>query len=331
MRIMQLTNDGQAVPLPISPESWPGLWEKLSLQRDPFWLDLTGAADGTFVESLLLEQFGFHPLAVDDALHETHAPKLDNWESYLYIVLQDVAYQAEQRQILLPEIDVFLGERYLVTYHKESATAVDQLWGLVQGNERWLQHGADHLLYRLIDEIVNNYTAALEQLEDDVIQLESDIFAEPAPRLLEQLTVYKRIILRIRRVLTSQREVVNKLARDIHAVIDAEDRVYFRDVYDHLVRLHELSDNTRELVTSSMEIYLSLINNRMNDIMKTLTLITTLFMPLTFLTGFFGMNFFQAVMPSSFWTGAPMLIFILLIMLLLPMFMYGWIRRRAWM
>jgi magnesium transporter len=94
MHIMQLTNDGQAVSLPISPESWPGLWEKLSLQRDPFWLDLTGAADAAFVESLLLEQFGFHPLAVDDALHETHAPKLDNWESYLYIVLQDVAYQA---------------------------------------------------------------------------------------------------------------------------------------------------------------------------------------------------------------------------------------------
>ena len=327
MRLMQLADTGQTVTSVITPD----LAETALPETGFFWLDLSNGANIAFIESLLLQQFAFHPLAIDDALHQTHMPKLDDWESYLYIVLQDVDDQAEKRQISLPELDVFLGERYLVTYHKVPVTAVDKVWSLCQRNSHWLERGADHILYRLIDEMVNNYMAALERLEDDVSQMEDDIFADPSPQLLEQLNSYKRIILQIRRVLTPQREVVNKLARDGYAVIGVEDRLYFRDVYDHLVRLYELSDNARELITSSMEIYLSLVNNRMNEIMKTLTFIATLFMPLTFLTGFFGMNFFQAVLPSDFWTGANMLIFVLLVMLLLPLLMYQWVRRRAWM
>jgi magnesium transporter len=330
VRMMRLDNRGQLALIPITPESWPSAWDKAQSETTLFWLDLNESADLTFVESLL-QQFGFHPLAVDDALRETHTPKLDDWESYLYIVLQDVGYQAEKRQLSLPEIDIFLGNHYLITYHKEPATAVDRVWQLGQRNHHWLQHGADHLLYRLIDEIVNNYLAALDWLEDDVVQLESAIFADPSPELLEQLTDYKRVILHIRRAISPQRELVNKLARDSYAVIDAAARIYFRDVYDHLVRLYELSDNARDMVTSSMEIYLSLVNNRMNEIMKTLTLIATLFMPLTFLTGFFGMNFFQAVLPTHFWTGANMLVFVLIVMLLLPLLMYQWVQRRAWM
>ena len=327
MRLMHLADKGQTVTSAITPD----LAEKALPETGFFWLDLSNGANIAFIESLLLRQFAFHPLAVDDALHETHTPKLDDWESYLYLVLQDVDYEAEKQQISLPELDVFLGERYLVTYHKAPVAAVDKVWNLCQRNSHWLERGVGHLLYRLIDEIVNNYMAALERLEDDVSQMENDLFADPSPQLLERLSSYKRIILRIRRVLTPQREVVNKLARDSYAVVEIEDRLYFRDVYDHLVRLYELSDNARELITSSMEIYLSLVNNRMNEIMKTLTLIATLFMPLTFLTGFFGMNFFQAVLPSHFWTGANMLIIVLLVMLIIPLLMYRWVRHRAWM
>jgi magnesium transporter len=327
MRLMQLADKGQTVTSVITPD----LAETALPETGFFWLDLSSVADTAFIESLLLGQFVFHPLAVDDALNETHTPKLDDWGSYLYLVLQDVDYEAEERQISLPELDVFLGERYLVTYHNIPVAAVDKVWSLCQRNSHWLERGPDHLLYRLIDEIVNNYMAALERLEDDVSQMENDLFTDPSPQLLERLSSYKRIILRIRRALTPQRELVNKLARDSYAVVGIEGRLYFRDVYDHLARLYELSENARELITSSMEIYLSLVNNRMNEIMKALTLIATLFMPLTFLTGFFGMNFFQPMFPSNFWTSANMLAVVLLVMLLLPLLMYRWVRRRAWM
>jgi magnesium transporter len=133
-------------------------------------------------------------------------------------------------------------------------------------------------------------------------------------------------------VLSPLREVLNKLARDDYDVIDAKDRVYFRDVYDHLVRLHDISESLRDLVGGVLDTYLSVINNRMNEIMKTLTLITTLFMPITFVTGFFGMNFFQPVSTElSRWTSNPAFIVMLTIVIVTPMGMFLWMRRRNWM
>lgn len=238
-------------------------------------------------------------------------------------------YNAASGTVAMPELDLFLGKQYLVTYHHEAVTAVDRVWQLCQRNSHWLQHGADHLVYRLIDEIVNNYTAVLDQLESRIVQLENQIFTQPAAPLLESMTHYKRNVLEIRRVLSPQREVVNKLARDPFLVVGEKDQVYFRDVHDHMVRL--TNDSVRDLLTGNMELYLSVVNNRMNDIMKTLTIITTLFMPLTFITGFFGINFFQTVLPSEAWTGPGMLILALAAMVLLPLVMFIWMRRRAWM
>ena len=123
----------------------------------------------------------------------------------------------------------------------------------------------------------------------------------------------------------------NKLARDDYAVIDSQDRVFFRDVYDHLVRLYEINESMRDLVAGAVDTYLSVINNRMNDVMKTLTTITTLFMPISFVAGFFGMNFFQPVLSSEHWTGLPSLVLVLVAMVATPVGMYLWMRGRRWM
>jgi magnesium transporter len=128
-----------------------------------------------------------------------------------------------------------------------------------------------------------------------------------------------------------QREVFNKLARGDDQVIDKQERVFFRDIYDHLVRLYDISESLRDLISGVLETYLSVINNRMNDVMKTLTIITTIFMPISFLTGFFGMNFFAADPPFSAWTSQPVLIIILSIFICLPIGMYIWMRSRKWM
>lgn len=328
MRILYLNAAGELELL----NSLPTGWRLEALQRtELLWVDINQAESIEVVEQFLSEQFGFHPLAIDDALHETHMPKVDDWDSYLYLVLQDLLYERHKNHIALPELDVFLGKQYLVTYHLEQISAVDHVWQQCQRNGRWLQHGADHLLYHLIDEVVNNYTAVLEQLESQILQMENHILTNPTAALLEELAVFKRIVLQIRRILAPQREMVSKLARDPYFVIGEKDQVYFRDVHDHMVRLYNQSDSVRDLLMGSMELYLSMVNNRMNNIMKTLTIITTLFMPLTFITGFFGMNFFQAVFPSSIWTGPTMLLLTLLGLIVLPLIMFYWMRHHDWM
>jgi magnesium transporter len=138
-------------------------------------------------------------------------------------------------------------------------------------------------------------------------------------------------VLRLRRTIVPHREVFNKLARGDFVLIEEPDQAYYRDIYDHMVRLQEINENLRELIGGALDTYLSVINNRMNDVMKTLTIITTLFMPLSFLTGFFGMNFFQAVVPMESWTGKSAFIIALLGMVFIPTGMFLWMRRRVWM
>jgi magnesium transporter len=171
----------------------------------------------------------------------------------------------------------------------------------------------------------------VEGLDDAIERIEDTVLGAPTPSLPEQIAALRRPLLHLRRIIVPQREVLNKLARGDYAVIGSEDRVFFRDVYDHLVRLHDITEGQRELLGGSLETYLSIVNNRMTDVMRTLTVITTLFMPVTFLAGFFGMNFFQSTVPFDAWTGRVAFAIMVLAMILLPTGMFLWIRRRAWM
>ncbi len=228
-------------------------------------------------------------------------------------------------------MDAFLGTNYLVTHRARPVAAVDRLWAACQRDERHLKKGSAHLLYRLADELVADYMPVVEGFDEAIDDVEDLIFSAPTPSLLEQLFALKRALVHLRRIIGPQREVLNKLARGDYAVVDAKDRVFFRDVYDHLVRLHDITESLRDLVGGALDTYLSVVSNRMNDVMKTLTVITTLFMPMSFLAGFFGMNFFQATVSFEAWTGSVAFGLMIAAMILLPLGMYLWIRRRAWM
>lgn len=306
---------------------------KTVLQSDAglLWMDFEATA-ADIDEKLLTELFGFHPLAVDDALQETHVSKVDDWGGYLYIVLSPVVFEKTNGSFLeIRELDVFLGKNYLVTHHDQSLTAIDRVWTASQRDERHLSQGADHLLYRIIDEVVAQYMPVVEAIDDEVDYLESEIFSVPGPDVLSRIFSLKRSILQLRRIIGPQREVLNKLARDDFKVIDARARIYFRDVYDHMVRLHDLTESLRDLIGGTLDTYLSVINNRMNDIMKTLTVITTLFMPISFVASFFGMNYFYPNVKTDEWTNLPAFVVTLAIMVLLPTAMIAWVRRRGWM
>lgn len=294
------------------------------------WLDFTGEPPEV-CEPILLDVFGFHPLAVDDALREVHVPKLDDWGDYLYLAIHAVGYDpAAEEPLTTHEFDAFLGDRHLVTHHDDPIPAVDRVWDRIGRDNRSLEGGVDHLYYALADEIILGYLRNVERVDEVIEALEDSVFLEPTPKTLESIFALKRGLLRLRRIVGPQREVFNRLARDDFRMIDKKDRVYFRDVYDHLVRLHDINESMRDQATGVLEIYLSVINNRMNEIMKTLTLITTIFMPISFLVGFFGMNYFGAPLDFSAWTSLPSFSVTLLILILTPLALYFWFRRRAW-
>ena len=249
---------------------------------------------------------------------------------HIYLVLHAIVFDEQSEGIGTVELDLFLGDRYVVSYHEQPIAAVDRVWKLCQRDRRHLRKGADHLLYRLADELVASYMPVIERMDELIDRIEDQLFDHPAATTIERLFALKRALLHLRRILAPQREVFNKLARDDYVVIDIADRIFFRDVYDHLVRLHDISESLRDLVSGALDTYLSVINNRMNEIMKTLTLITTLFMPLSFVTGFFGMNFFQPTIPLGAWTGQITFALVLVGMLLIPLGMYLWMRKRAW-
>ena len=318
---------GNSIQKDLPPEKFSELVQN---PQGVLWVDFISEPPETSLP--ILQDFKFHPLAIDDALQETHVPRLDDWGDYLYIVFNymDVKKDGEGWESHVDELDIFLGKNYIVTHHDERITAIEETWISCDRDPRTLQEGADHLLYKIADYLITEYMPIVEKIDDAIDQIEDQLFERPSPRTLEQLFALKRVLLAMRRIVLPQREVMNKLARDDFQVVDPKDRIFFRDLYDHLVRLHDLNESLRDLVGGVLDTYLSVVNNRMNEIMKTLTVITVLFMPLTFVTGFFGMNFFEPLGLMKGWTSNPAFDIVLAITVLLPFGMYLWMRRRTW-
>lgn len=308
----------------IPPEEFPRL---IKDRRGLLWVDFSGETPEASLP--VLESFGFHPLAIDDALQEIHSPKVDDWDEYLYIVLNYMMVSADWESAI-DELDVFVGRNYIVTHHDQPMDFVDEVWALYLRDPRHAHEGADHLLYRLADNLVTHYMPIVERVDEALDEIEDQVFDRPSPATLQHLFTLKRLLLTMRRVTLPQREVLNKLARDDFRVIDPRDRIFFRDIYDHLVRVHDLNESLRDLVGGVLDTYLSVVNNRMNEVMKTLTIITTLFMPITFITGFFGMNFFEPVAQLFNWTSRQAFAAMLAVTGLLPIIMFFWMRRRTW-
>jgi magnesium transporter len=259
------------------------------------WVDVedleSACNDG--VEAMLRDVFQFHPLAIEDALKDTLVPKVDDWGQYLYIVVDTIDFDPETDEVRLHELDVFLGPNYLVTYHNESLAVLNRHRRNIEREpEERLRPGPAHQLYRILDEVVAEFLPAISHLDTVIDQAQDEVFDVPTPRTLEKIFHVKRNALRLHRVVTPMREVLNRLARDPYAQVNADQRIYFRDVYDHLVRVHDIVESLRDLISGALDTYLSVVSNRTNDIMKALTIVNVMFLPLTFLVGFFGMNFF---------------------------------------
>lgn len=276
--------------------------------------------------------FHFHQLAVEDAVQDSHLPKLDDYSNYLFLVVHTVRLGDERMDLHTHEIDIFVGMNYIITAHETPSSTIDKLFTPEFHETRGLAKSPAFALYELLDRQVDTYIPLVEEFEERIEILGDQIFRNnqmTRVATLNDLLTAKSTALRLRRFLIPQRELVNRLATLEYGVIPAETRIYFRDVYDHMVRLADLADGTRDLVDATIETHLALANNRMNEVMKVLTIISTIFIPLTFLAGVYGMNF--DFMPELHWRWAyPVLwiIFIAIAVMLIMLFKrWGWFRR----
>jgi magnesium transporter len=265
-------------------------------------------------------------LAINDALREAYVAKIDNWGDYVYAVLHAVRFNPESLELVSREVDAFLGENYLVTYHAQPIQVVNSLWASCQNDQRRLEGGADHLLYRLLDLLTADYMPVVDRIDETIDHLEDEVFERPTQRTLNTIFSLKRAVLQLRRIISPQREVLNRLARDDYAMIDPKDRIYFRDVYDHLVRLADVNESLRDLISGTLDTYLSVTSNRINEVMKILTIFTALFMPISFLAGFFGMNFPGLPFDRAVWLWG-----VVAIMVITPLGMFLWFRYKGWL
>jgi magnesium transporter len=319
---------GKPIKADCQPADLPAL---LKNKKTLVWVDFESEPNEA-CHPILHDVFGFDDLAVEDALAQMHAPKVDDWGKYLYIVFNDMSLNRNgSLEIVTEELDAFLGANYVVTHHDQPIPSIRKSWEMSLRDPRYTNRGADHLLYKIVDNLVADYMPIVETIDEEIDAIEDQVLASPNIALQEKLFALKRALQTMRRVITPQREVLSKLARDDYEVIDPADRMLFRDVYDHLVRLHDLNESMRDLVSGIQDIYLSAINNRMNAVMKTLTIITTMFMPISFVAAFFGMNFFGLTHELDTLLASIVFYVVTALMIAVPITMFAWMRKRTWL
>lgn len=252
------------------------------------WVDL---AAPSIPESLILsDTFGFHRLSVDDAMSERQYPKAEAYDGYLYVILHAIHYKKGDHAFRTHDVDFFVGPNYLVTVHDGDTTSIIELREHATRNLRILSEGPVALLHRIVDTMVDAYRPEIDTLEDRIDDLEKQIFEQPGPNLVRRLLDQKRQVAALRRIITPQRDVISRLARRDFVDISTEMSFRFRDVYDHLVRLADDVLIFQDRITGMLDAHLSNVSNRLNEVMKVLTVVATILMPLTLLSSAYGMN-----------------------------------------
>ncbi|MDQ1639258.1 MAG: magnesium transporter [Pyrinomonadaceae bacterium] len=253
------------------------------------WADVSDPTSSDFEE--LAEEFGFHPLSIEDCRNEHQRPKIEEFPGYYFIVLYETQLAGPTDRLELRELNIFLGKNYLVTVHSRPIRAIDtasRLW------HEWMdrsEQGAGLLAYLLIDAIVDDYLPLLDLISERMDELEDSIFGEWRAEVIEDIFSIKKKLLYLRRSITPLRDVFNTMLRREQPIFPRETHVYFQDVFDHLIRVADTIDSLRDMLSSTMDAYLSVSGNRMNKVMKRLTSISTILMSVTLIAGIYGMNF----------------------------------------
>jgi len=308
------------------------LKQYINKKNATLWVDLFKATPEEYKH--IEETFRFHPLAMEDARKSIELPKVEVFDNYLFIVLHSIIQSEHDKYPQKREIDFFLGRNFLVSLHIHESPGVEHLAQKLEKNHNTTIQKADFMMYEIVDYFVDQYFPLLEHWDDKIELLEADIIAQRhLHNTLRDIMYIKRELLYLKKSIAPQRDVINKLARRDFPLINPLTSVYFRDVYDHIMRAYAELEIQRDILSGNFEAYtsvlsnrLSILSNKMNEVMKRLTVIATIFMPLTFLAGVYGMNFHY--FPEITWRYGYYVFWGICI--IVGLFMYWFFRRKRW-
>lgn len=271
----------------------PGIPEENSL----LWTDMENP-DASEIE-LLYSRFNFHPLAVEDCIKTMQRAKFDDYTDYCFIVMHSIEDSKLSRKIKVRELSIFVGLNYIVTFHHEPVLAVSQISERILKNPQLMSKGVDYILYLIVDAVIDEYFPVLDHLDDMFSISENRLLRSKIEDNLGELFDLKRAVIGMRKILSPHREMINALIRYEGVFIKEEHRVFYLDIYDHIMRMFDFLETYRDLISGSQELYLAVASNKMNEIVKTLTIIATIILPLTLISSIYGMNF--RYMPELEW------------------------------
>jgi len=297
------------------------------------WINLDGVHETQLLEQIG-SRFGIHPLVLEDIVNTDQRPKVEQYYNFIYVVLKMMHYNEARETVEGEQISLVLGPRFVISFQERPGDVFDPIRQRIRTKDsRVRRNGADYLLYRLLDTIVDSYFLILEKLGERIEDLEAELMDHPSQESLRKIHRLKREVMYLRKSVWPLRETCSGLNREDSALISASTEIFLRDVYDHTIQVIDTLENFRELLTGMLEIYMSSMSQRMNEVMKVLTIIATIFIPLTFIAGIYGMNFNPQSshwnMPELNWRwGYPATI---AVMATVALVMILYFRRRKWL
>jgi magnesium transporter len=290
------------------------------------WINVDGL-DRIDVIEKLGGYFDIHPLTLEDVLNTGQRPKTEDYDSYIYTVLKMMLLDTEREEIIIDQVSIIIGPNYILSFQERQGDVFDPVRERFENSaSRLRKSGVDYLAYSLIDAVVDNYFLILEHFGDEIEYLEEGLVIQPGPEALRNIQKYKRDMILLRKSVWPLRELINGLQRVESDLIKETTRIYLRDIYDHTIQVIDSVEDFRDILSSMVDVYLSSVSYRMNDVMKVLTVIATIFIPLTFVAGVYGMNF--EYMPELKWRwGYPV---IMSVMTFLGVGMFAYFKKRKW-
>ena len=288
MDIFIYRNNSDMVELQHSVDIIPQL---LKDENVVFWVDFEAPTEED--DKILLNVFHFHPLTIEDCRANRHHPKVEEFPDYVYFIVHAIRTDSSPDRFNTVELDGYLGRNYVISYHHERFNSVDKVKQTITVSPVTCQRGAPFILHQIIDNIVDEYLPVMDDFDERINSLEDNIFSlhRPNNEILEEILGLKRSLLRVKRISSKQLEVLYRMSHGQFQLISGPVLPFFRDIYDHLVRVTDLAESYRDLISGSLEAYLSVVSNRLNEIMKVLTIFSAIMLPLTFIVGVYGMNF----------------------------------------
>ena len=297
------------------------------------WINIDGLHDVEIIEKLG-KQFELHPLILEDILHTEQRPKYEDFDKYIFIVLRMLQYNEQIQDIESEQVSLILGKNFVISFQERLGDVFEPIRERLRNAKgRIRKMGPDYLAYALLDAIVDSYFAILEKLGERIESMEEQLVANPTEKTLHQIHTMKREMISLRKSIWPLREVISGVQRSESSLISETTGLYLRDVYDHTIQVIDTVESFRDMVSGMLDIYLSSISNKMNAVMKVLTIIATIFIPLTFIAGIYGMNFNPEKspwnMPELNWYWGYPAVWLVMAVVLVIMLIY--FRRKKWL